>query len=104
MNKIAGYFIKHSYKLKYHKNMLQWIDWTTEGQYLKALPGFEISLSQWQNGSYFSIIVKIKKSYFTVFVMQNFEQNTKKKNTFELHLHCLNHVCKVNEKSLVDYF
>ena len=36
--------------------------------------------------------------------MQNFEQNTKKKNTFELHLHCLNHVCKVNEKSLVDYF
>ena len=44
---------------------------------------------------YFSIIVMPKKSHLTIFVMQNFVQNTKKKREF--HLYCLDHVCKVNE-------
>ena len=40
--------------------------------------GFELSLSRLQKVIYFSIIVIPKKSHFTIFVIQNFVQNTKK--------------------------
>ena len=43
-----------------------------------------------------------KKSHFTIFVIQNFVQNTK--NTHEFHFCCWDHVCKVNEWCLIDCF
>ena len=45
-----------------------------------------------------------KKSHFTIFVIENLIQNTKKKHTNEFHLYCWNHVFKVNEWCLVDCF
>ena len=43
------------------------------------MTGFELSVSQLQNVIYFSIIVMPKKSHFTIFAIQNFVQNTKKR-------------------------
>ena len=43
------------------------------------MTGFELSVSQLQNAIYFSIIVMPKKSHFTIFAIQNFVQNTKKR-------------------------
>ena len=65
-------------------------------------PGFILSKSRLQNAIYFSIIAMPKKSHFTVFATQTFEQNTK--NTCEFNLHCWDHVCKVSEWCLVDCF
>ena len=48
------------------------------------------------------IKLSVLKSHFTIFLIQNFVQNTK--NTCEYHLYCWNHVCKVNEWCLVDCF
>ena len=42
------------------------------------LPRFELSISWLQNTIYFHIITMLKESHFTVFVIQNFVQNTKK--------------------------
>ena len=66
-----------------------------------TLVGFELSISRLQNATYFSIIAMSKKSHFTIFAIQNFVQN--KKKTREFHLYCWDgHVCKVNERYLVD--
>ena len=40
--------------------------------------GFELSVSRSGNAIYFCIIAIPKKSHFTIFVIQNFMQNTKK--------------------------
>ena len=40
--------------------------------------GFELSISEKQNAIYFAIITMPKKSHFTIFIIQNFVQNTKK--------------------------
>ena len=40
--------------------------------------GFELSVSPLQNAMSFSIIVIPKKSYFTIFLIQRFVENTKK--------------------------
>ena len=40
--------------------------------------GFELIVSPSRNAIYFSIIAIPKKSYFTIFTIQNFVQNTKK--------------------------
>ena len=57
---------------------------------------FELSISWLWNVIYFSFIVMPKKYHFTIFVIQNYVQNTKK-NTSEFHLFCWDHVCKINE-------
>ena len=41
-----------------------------------------------------------RKSYFTIFVIHDFMQNTIR----EFHLYCWDHICKVNEWCLVDCF
>ena len=46
------------------------------------------------------IKLSVLKSHFTIFLIQNFVQNTK--NTCEYHLYCWNHVCKVNEWCLAN--
>ena len=52
--------------------------WKTLNRPIKGDLGFKLSISQLQIGIYFSIIVMLKKSYFTTSATQNFEQNTKK--------------------------
>ena len=66
------------------------------------ISGLQLRVSRSQNVIYFSIIAMPKKSHFTIFAKQSFVQNTK--NTREFHLYCWDHVCKVNEWSLVDCF
>ena len=73
------------------------------------------------NAIYFAIIVRPKKSNFTIFVIQNFEQNkcllffyfTLKLFTLdspaatlicEFYFYCLGHNCKVNKCCFVDCF
>ena len=86
---------KNLSKVKYcSKSHLPWISSC-------HLVGFELSVSRLQNATYFSIIAMSKKSHFTIFAIQNFVQN--KKKTREFHLYCWDgHVCKVNERYLVD--
>ena len=69
---------------------------------LLVYAGFELSISQLQNTIYFFIIMMLKKSHFSVFLIQIFVQNTEK--TCEFNLYCWDHVCKVNEWCLVDCF
>ena len=63
--------------------------------------GFKLSILQLQNAIHFSFITLQKKSCFTIFGIQNC---AKHKKTCECHLYCWDHVCKVNEQCLVDYF
>ena len=67
-------------------------------QYSKLNPVFiriQIKHIAITNCDLFSIIVMSKKSHCTIFVIQNFVQNTKK-NLREFHLCCWDHVSKAN--------
>ena len=61
---------------------------------------FELSVSQSRNAVNFSIIAMPKRSNFT----HNKTLCKTLKNTREFHLYCWDHVCKVNELCLVDFF